>query len=96
MANFKVVYRDERPAWQPGCPILVEVVQVARDTESQRAFLQVRARNVSGGTVGAIEAEALVTSPDGSAETVPLSTLDADVPPNANAPINANRINFFM
>ena len=82
MANYKVIYRDESPRWQPGCPLKIEVVQVARDIESQRAFLQMKGRNVSGEVISAVEVMAHVTSSDGQVETVQLSSLDADVAPN--------------
>ena len=79
MANYKVIYRDENPKWQPGCPMRIEVVQVSRDTESQAAFLQIKTRNVSANTIDAIEISAHATAPDGTVETVEFSTLDANV-----------------
>lgn len=82
MANYKVVYRDDNPTWQQGCPILIEALQVSRDADSQRAFLQMKARNISGDPIDAIEVEASVSSPDGAVEKVQFSSLDADVAPN--------------
>ena len=82
MANYKVVYRDENPAWQIGCPLRIEVLQVARDTETQRAFLQLKIRNVSNGSIGAVEVSAKVSSPGGQVEEVVFSDLDADIAPN--------------
>lgn len=81
MASYKVVIRDERPAWQEGCPIWVEVIQVARDTESQRAFLQLRCQNISAHVVGAVELVAHLTAPNGSFEDVTVSNIDADIAP---------------
>jgi len=83
MANYKVVYRDENPKWQPGCPVRIEVVQVSRDTESQTAFLQIKTRNVSNDTIDAIVITAHVTTPGGTVETVEFSTLDANVTPGS-------------
>ena len=40
MANFKVVFRsdnqgaDTSPGWEPGCPLLVNAVQVSRNTDT--------------------------------------------------------------
>lgn len=81
MANYKVVFRDDNPAWQHGFPLKIEVVQVARDTETQRTFLQIKVRNVSNERIEAVGIDARVTSSDDSIETASFSTLDAGVVP---------------
>ena len=83
MADYKVIFRDESPKWQEICPVLIEAIQVARDTQSSNAFLQFRIRNISDRTIGSVALEAKVLSPDGSVETAEISCLDADVAPNA-------------
>lgn len=57
MANFKVVFRsdnqgaDTSPGWEPGCPLLVNAVQVSRNTDTGQCYLQLKLSNISGATV---------------------------------------------
>lgn len=81
MASYKVVYRDDAPAYQPGCVIQVVAVQVSRNIENAQCYLQVKARNVSSKTIGSIKIEAAIVSPDSKKETIELKSLDADVTP---------------
>lgn len=83
MAEYKVIFRDEKPDWQENCPILLEAVQVSRDTNSSAAFLQLKVRNISDAAIGSIAIETIVTSPGGDSETVQSESLDADIAPNA-------------
>ena len=83
MSSYKIIFRDENPAWQLDCPLQVEVIQVVRETESQRAFLQLKARNVSNETLGAAEVTAYVTAPDRTVETIAIGSLDADISPGS-------------
>lgn len=88
MANFKVVFRsdnqgaDTSPGWEPGCPLLVNAVQVSRNTDTGQCYLQRRLSNISGATVNQLQAASrcelrcpLLTR---SAE---LNPLDADIQP---------------
>ena len=70
MAEYKVIFRDEKPDWQENCPIVLEAVQASRDTQSSATFLQLKLRNISDSTIASIAIEAIVTSPDGKSETV--------------------------
>ena len=47
MAIYSVIYRDEQPKWQPGCPVYVSVVQVARNVEAARCYLQLKLQNLT-------------------------------------------------
>lgn len=78
MAEYKVVYRDDAIEWQPGCPILLEAVQVSRNTADGSCFLQTKVRNVSGSEVGKVVLEAIV-NPGPNQEVVEVVSLDADV-----------------
>ena len=86
MANYKVVFRDDRSGdssllkWEPGCPAMVTVVQVARNVDTSAAYLQIKIENLSGGTLNSISGIAHVDYNDGSAGDVPLSELDFDLP----------------
>ena len=83
MAEYKVIFRDEKPDWQENCPILLEAVQVSRDTQSSATYLQLKVRNISDSSIGSIAIEAIITSPDGKSETLQIESLDADIAPNA-------------
>ena len=87
MANFKVVFRadsdgaERRTGWEPGCPILVKAIQVARDTQTGDAYLQLKVWNLTDQTVGSFALQAEVTYQDGTRETVEANPLDADIAP---------------
>lgn len=81
MASYKVVFRDESPKWQPGCPIRVETVQVSRNTETAQCYLQLRIRNVFNSKVSKITLKAVAISPDGKTHEQVIELLDADLEP---------------
>ena len=87
MANFKVVFRsdnqgaDTTPGWETGCPLLVNAVQVSRNTDTGQCYLQLKLSNISGATVDSFKLQADVSYVDGASETVELNPLDADVQP---------------
>ena len=78
MANFKVVFRsdnqgaDTSPGWEPGCPLLVNAVQVSRNTDTGQCYLQLKLSNISGATVDSFKLQADVSYVDGASETVEL------------------------
>lgn len=71
MANFKVVFRsdnqgaDTSPGWEPGCPLLVNAVQVSRNTDTGQCYLQLKLSNISGATVDSFKLQADVSYVDG-------------------------------
>lgn len=87
MANFKVVFRsdnqgaDTSPGWEPGCPLLVNAVQVSRNTDTGQCYLQLKLSNISGATVNSFKLQADVSYVDGANETAKLNPLDADIQP---------------
>lgn len=81
MADFKVIYRNEHPAWQPGCPILVETIQVARNTTTAQCFLQLKLKNISASPLSAVFLQGIVTTPYGVLESLTYENLDADIQP---------------
>lgn len=87
MANYKVVFRSDNqstpgaPGWEPGCPLLINTVQVSRNTETGQCYLQLNLSNISGEIVGGCQLEATVTYADGSTESVEPRLLDADIRP---------------
>ena len=78
MANFKVVFRsdnqgaDTSPGWEPGCPLLVNAVQVSRNTDTGQCYLQLKLSNISGATVDSFKLQADVSYVDGASETLSL------------------------
>ena len=89
MADYKVVFRAdaEHPdsehaiTWERGCPLMFEVIQIARDTESGKAFLQTKVRNLSGAAVLSFKAKLVSHYKDGSREEFETEPLDADIAP---------------
>ncbi len=87
MANFKVVFRsdnqgaDTAPGWEPGCPLLINAVQVSRNTDTGQCFLQLKLSNVSDEIVSSYKLQVDVAYADGTTETVDLRPLDADIRP---------------
>ena len=83
MAQYKVIYRDDNPGWQPGCPILIEVIQVSRNTETAQCFLQIKVRNISDETIDKLNMSFDVRSPQGGIEKASFEFLDAGIRPGA-------------
>jgi TolA-binding protein len=85
MANYKVVYRKDldkdRGAmlWEPGCPVLVETIQISRDTDSGTAFLQLKVQNVTGKIVNEITLDGNVTYSTEPAEAIRIQQLDCNL-----------------
>lgn len=90
MANYKVAFRSDNqsaagaPGWEPGCPLLINAVQVSRDTDTGQCYLQLKLSNISGEMVNSYELRADVNYADGTTETVEPRPLDADIAPSKN------------
>lgn len=86
MGNYKVVFRDDGSGdssllkWEPGCPAIVTVVQVARNVDTSEAYLQIKIENLSADILNSISGIAHVDYADGSRGYVPFSELDLDLP----------------
>lgn len=87
MGEFKVIYRiDSTNAtpeikWEEGCPLLLDALQISRDTDTGEAFLQSRFRNISGQKIESFSVEFTVQYDNGERETLNLDPLDADIFP---------------
>lgn len=85
MASYKVIVRksqkadDDLPSWQQGCPILVDAIQVSRNTETGKAFVQSRIRNISDKTIGALHLKVVVRLGNGETTEYEHRDLDADI-----------------
>lgn len=86
MGNYKVVFRDDGSGnssllkWEPGCPAMVTVVQVARNVDTSEAYLQIKIENLSADILNSISGVAHIDYIDGSTGDVPFSELDFDLP----------------
>lgn len=71
MGNYKVVFRDDWSGdssllkWEPGCPAMVTVVQVARNVDTSEAYLQIKIENLSADILNSISGIAMSTMPMG-------------------------------
>lgn len=86
MGNYKVAFRDDGSGdssllkWEPGCPAMATVVQVARNVDTSEAYLQIKIENLSAGILNSVSGIARVDYTDGSRGYVPFSELDLDLP----------------
>lgn len=84
MSKYKVIYRGDATnggtTWEPGCPLYLSAVQVARNTTTSECYLQLKLVNVSDTTVESYKLEATIHYADGSTEAVIYEPLDADLP----------------
>ena len=88
MANYKVIYRNDNPEWQKGCPIEIVTTQVSRNVDTAQCFLQTKVKNISSILVSSLTLKGSVTSPDGTTENIELNCLDADVAPGGTYILN--------
>lgn len=85
MSGFKVVYRidptDDTPeiTWEEGCPLLLDALQIARNTDTGDAYVQTRFLNISGEKINSFKVTITVVYGDGSEENLCLNPLDADI-----------------
>ncbi|MEQ3016754.1 hypothetical protein AAAX59_07760 [Collinsella sp. CLA-ER-H2] len=85
MSGFKVVYRidptDDTPeiTWEEGCPLLLDALQIARNTDTGEAYVQTRFLNISGEKINSFKVTITVIYGDGSEENLCLNPLDADI-----------------
>lgn len=84
MADYKVVYRGDSTnggvTWEPGCPLYLSAVQVARNTATGECYLQLKIVNVSDTTAESYKLEATIHYADGFTEAVTYEPLDANLP----------------
>ncbi len=72
---FAATIRAQTPlqAGSLGCPLLVNAVQVSRNTDTGQCYLQLKLSNISGATVDSFKLQADVSYVDGASETVELN-----------------------
>jgi hypothetical protein len=82
VANYKVIHRKDldknrnEMVWEPGCPVLVEAIQVSRDTDTSEAYLQIKVQNICGETIDEITAEATVVYKTEPEQKIRIQELD--------------------
>ena len=89
MAEYKVIFRADTDhpydqhviTWEQGCPLMFEAIQISRETESGKAFLQTKVRNLSGAIASSFKARLTCHYKDGSTEEFETEPLDADIAP---------------
>lgn len=89
MSEYKVIFRvdidhsdnQHEITWEQGCPLMFEAIQVSRDVESGKAFLQTKVRNLSNTVIPSFEAKLACHYKDGSTEEFKIEPLDADIAP---------------
>ena len=96
MTDNKVIFRanmltegERSLTWEPGCPVLITAVQIARDTMTAEANLQVRAKNVSNETISSISYTASIVGDDGAQSEVKVVDLDFNASPGEEKELKA-------
>lgn len=95
MGYYKVVFRidseterEERCLrWERGCPLAFTALQVSRDVETGKAFLQAKVQNVCSEKVLSFKAALSCFFKDGSSENFVVEFLDADISPEGDYPL---------
>lgn len=67
--------------WEEGCPLLLDALQVSRNTDSGETYLQSRFQNISNQTIGSFSVELSIEYSSGKKEILHLNPLDADILP---------------
>lgn len=75
--------------WEPGCPIVLEAAQVARDAEANVAFLQVRVENIGATVVSYLKLSAAFVLSSGERESRDFEYFDLALNPGASEPLGA-------
>lgn len=80
-SDYKVAFRvdndrDQECIWTCGCPVMIQTVQVARNSEAGSAYLQARIRNVSARKIDRCHLKAMVCYEDAPDETVEIPLID--------------------
>ena len=85
MAEYRVVLRADLDSashpllWEPGCPLLIEAVQISRNTQTAECYLQTKVKNVSPYTVEGFELSVSIHLRDESTEDLCLQILDVEI-----------------
>lgn len=85
MSGFKDAYRIDPTddtseiTWEEGCPLLLDALQIARNTDTGEAYIQTRSLNISGEKINSFKVAITVVCGDGSEENLCLNPLDADI-----------------
>jgi hypothetical protein len=95
MSDYKVIYRADKNStgedilhWEPPCPVLIEAVQISRNTITTKTFLQLKIKNISGKTINAVYGQASITLNDNSTDEVTFDSLDFDALQGQSITIN--------
>lgn len=81
MSEYRIIYRNENPRYQPGCPIQVAAVQVSQDICTSQCYLQMRIRNVSNLKIEHVSLEASMPSAEISGTPIKINALNANMEP---------------
>lgn len=92
MGDYKVIYRDANPAWQEGCPIRLDAIQISRNRQNGDCFLQTRLTNISNQIVQTIEIVVKILGHENASEQAVIKLLDADLPAGESLVPDARRI----
>lgn len=88
MASYKVIFRaDENTTgrdallWEPPCPVMLSAVQISRNTQTSKAYLQIKVLNISNEELKSVYGKSIIKYEDGASEEIYFEDLDVDVLP---------------
>lgn len=78
---YRIDPTDDTPeiTWEEGCPLLLDALQIARNTDTGEAYIQTRFLNISGEKINSFKVTITVVYGDDSEENLCLNPLDADI-----------------
>lgn len=87
MSEYKVIFRTSREkpdkefplTWERGCPLMLEAIQISRNTGNGKAFLQARLRNVCAEEVSLFKAKFVCRFKEEALQEFVIEPLDADI-----------------
>lgn len=75
--------------WEPGCPVILEAVQVSRDAEKGSAYLQARMKNVGARRVEYLRIKTTLSLSDGGTTGAVFEYFDISVKPGESTALPA-------
>lgn len=89
MSDYKVIFRSDAQkanppcpiTWEQGCPLLIETIQVSRNTMTGDAYLQTKFHNLTATIIDSFSAHFKVHFSNGETSIANIHPLDTDIAP---------------
>lgn len=88
-SEFIVLFKEANPRWEPGCPVLLQTLQVSGSPSSSQRFIQSRVQNISSRIITSIN-YAVTSIADG--KTWLFQDIDLELMPGESRPLAAREV----